>query len=50
MEPDEPGPSRATLRSIAKAILLRTRTYTTKRAIDESTRPYVHVYISRGGR
>ena len=56
MEPDEPGPSWATLRSTTKSYYpARTaytaRTYTTERAINESTQPCVDIMcFSRGGR
>ena len=50
MESDEPGPSRAALRSTAKATLLRTHLHYTDRAIDESTQPCVVICVSRGGR
>ena len=53
MEPDEPGPSQATLRSTTKATAhtaYSACTYTTERAIDESTQPCVHMCVSRGGR
>ena len=48
MEPDEPGPSWATLRSTTNAYTART--YTTEGAIDESTQPCVDMCVSRAGR